>query len=190
MASKPWMRECGRDQPFIGSSEAVMSVVQILQRDAAAGRPSHLLRTNRCASAEVQLMIASELCHLPQKPRKNTHDLGRQADAHRCCVKSLIGTAMVGIWCASARADGIDFQACSFNVRTSAPAPPRPPSHSASAGVTVAPNSEGELGTERNGSESRCTSIAAVNTAAGTDRRALIDLSKSGRWLTRATCRH
>ena len=38
----------------------------------------------------------SEVCHIPPETRGKHRDLRGHADAHRCCVKSLIGSALVG----------------------------------------------------------------------------------------------
>jgi hypothetical protein len=50
----------------------------------------------------------------PPKPWGNC-DLRGHAEVDGCCGKSLIGNALAEIQCASARAEGINFQACSFN---------------------------------------------------------------------------
>ena len=64
---------------------------------------------------EVGIGFVSELCQIrPQTPVK-PRDLRGHFDAHRCCGKSLIGRCVGAFRCASARAGGINFQACSFN---------------------------------------------------------------------------
>jgi hypothetical protein len=47
----------------------------------------------------------------PETPVEH-RDLRGHSDAHRCCGKSLMWGALVHLGCASARADGINFQAC------------------------------------------------------------------------------
>ena len=62
----------------------------------------------------MKLRIVSELCQKrPETPVKH-RDLRGYSDAHHCCRKSLIGSALVGFRYASACVSGIDFQACSF----------------------------------------------------------------------------
>jgi hypothetical protein len=53
-------------------------------------------RVRRCLSAEVAIRIVSELCQIPLEPPLEQRDLPRHSDAHRCCGKSLMGTALVG----------------------------------------------------------------------------------------------
>jgi hypothetical protein len=74
-----------------------------------------LRNVRQCVSAEVGIRIVSELCHIPPETLGKHRLLRGHADAHRCCGKSLIGECVGGFRCASARASGINFQACSFN---------------------------------------------------------------------------
>jgi hypothetical protein len=56
----------------------------------------------------------SEMRHISPKTPGKHRELQRAVDAHR--LRELVDWKWVGgIWCASARADGINFQACSFN---------------------------------------------------------------------------
>jgi pimeloyl-ACP methyl ester carboxylesterase len=45
---------------------------------------------------EVEIRFVSELCHIPLETPGTHRDLRRHADVHRCFVKSLIGSALVG----------------------------------------------------------------------------------------------
>ena len=45
---------------------------------------------------EVGIRIVSELCQMPPQTPVKHRDLRGHSDAHRCCVKSLIGSALVG----------------------------------------------------------------------------------------------
>jgi len=52
--------------------------------------------TRRCSIAQVAFPFVSELCHIsPETPGQHRHLRGH-ADAHRCCGKSLIASALVG----------------------------------------------------------------------------------------------
>jgi hypothetical protein len=55
-------------------------------------------RTNdhRDAPVQVELRTVSELSHIPPETAGKHRHLRGNADAHRCCGKSLIGTALVG----------------------------------------------------------------------------------------------
>ena len=73
----------------------------------------------RCVLAEVAFRIVSELCHIPSETPGEHRDLRGHADAHRCCTKSLIGTALVGFGVRQhARAESISKRAPS-TTRTS-----------------------------------------------------------------------
>ena len=56
----------------------------------------------------------SELCQIPRETPVKHGDLRGHSDAHRCCGKSLVGTALLR-FDALARASAINFQACSFS---------------------------------------------------------------------------
>ena len=101
--------------------------------------------------AEVPTAIVSELCHIPPETPGTHRDLRGHVAAHRCCGKSLIGSALVG--CASARASGFNFQACPVSVRTSVSVNASGPQRL--GGRYGQPNSKARLGIERNGSGDR-----------------------------------
>ena len=58
-------------------------------------RVAVLHRTVPCVSAEVRIRIVSELCHIPPETRGQHRDLRGCTNAHRCCGKSLIGSALL-----------------------------------------------------------------------------------------------
>jgi hypothetical protein len=47
--------------------------------------------------SELKSVFVSELCHMPPETPLKHRDLREQSDADSCCVKSLIGSALVGI---------------------------------------------------------------------------------------------
>src|SRR5688572_20063395 len=51
----------------------------------------------QCVSRELELVFVSELCHVPPETPGRHRDLRGHADAHRCCGKSLRGTALVSV---------------------------------------------------------------------------------------------
>src|SRR5262249_48016862 len=73
----------------------------------------------RCASPQVARRFVSELCHIsPQTPGQHGYSRGH-VDAYRCCVKSLIASALVGFRARKhARAESISKRAPS-TTRTS-----------------------------------------------------------------------
>jgi hypothetical protein len=50
---------------------------------------------HRLRCGEVQIGFVSELCHIPPETPVKHRDLRGYAGAHRCCGKSLVGTALV-----------------------------------------------------------------------------------------------
>ena len=70
------------------------------------------------ASCEVRSNFVSELCQIPREPPVRHRELPGDSDTHLCRGKWLIGSALVRFG-VSARAGGINFQACSFNHSTS-----------------------------------------------------------------------
>ena len=69
--------------------------------------------------AVVQLVFVSELCQIPWEIPVKHRDLRGHSDAHRCCGKSLIGSALVGFDVRQhARAESISKRAPS-TTRTS-----------------------------------------------------------------------
>jgi hypothetical protein len=61
----------------------------ILDADLIDGRPF------RRVSAQIAMRSVSELCHIPRETLDKHDYLRKYADAHRCCGKSLIGSALV-----------------------------------------------------------------------------------------------
>ena len=52
---------------------------------------------------------------MPPETVVQHHLVWGHVDAYRCCSKSLVGSVLVQLGCASALAEGISFQACAFN---------------------------------------------------------------------------
>lgn len=69
----------------------------------------------RCAWAEGPTAIVSELCHDPQKPRAHAPITG-QAAARRCCLKSLIASALAGVRVRRHAQRESNFEGCSNRV--------------------------------------------------------------------------
>ena len=91
----------------------------------------------RFASCEVRSHLVSELCQIPpQTPGKHRELRGHPM--HIAVGEVVGGNCVSAFRCASARASGVNFQACFFIARTSVPV--NAPGRSASTGGTVARN--------------------------------------------------
>jgi hypothetical protein len=55
------------------------------------------VRVRQCVWAEVGARIVSELCHMPPETLGKHRDLRGHFDAHRCCGKSLMESALVRV---------------------------------------------------------------------------------------------
>src|SRR3954452_442733 len=83
-------------------STAALSSAVVRLLGAEAPRRSSLLVTWTPRSWSDAVLVnvfatksQSGLGHIPPEPRGNHRNLRGDADAHRCCVKSLIGSALV-----------------------------------------------------------------------------------------------
>jgi len=100
-------------------------------------------------------VLCQNCVRCPPKPRSNTVVYG---DSRRVSMlRELVDRKCVRAFrCASARASGINFQACSFSVRTSVPVDASGPERLGGR-YGRGPTQKLELGMERNGSGDRYT---------------------------------
>jgi hypothetical protein len=90
-------------------------------------------RIGRDRRGEVEIRFVSELCHIPLETPGTHRDLRRHADVHRCFVKSLIGSALVGF--------GMRQHARRRSISKRAPSTTRPslPLKSSTYGLQIEP---------------------------------------------------
>jgi hypothetical protein len=81
------------------SSSAFMStpfdITQRVRCMAATSLETVCRHVRRCVSAEVAIRIVSELCQTSLETPGKHRDLRGHSDAHRCCRKSLMESALV-----------------------------------------------------------------------------------------------
>lgn len=95
----------GRPRPSVACADQVVSEHPLLKR--GLGKDDVVFATHGswpvrsgislCASAQVADRIVSELCHMPPETPVKYCRLRGHVDADRCCGKSLMGTALVGV---------------------------------------------------------------------------------------------
>jgi len=121
--------------------------------------------------------------HTPETPGKHRDYV--EALSTRCCGKSLIEVRW-WIWCASARANGINFQACSLQRSHICPVNAFGPQRLGGATVVAqlkSPNSAWNATVQRTGARSS----AETSKSSGRIVSATAGFTESGRWFKRGT---